>query len=80
MASGILVVSLLLIGFGVVIVALPELFAYLAATIFFLAGAGCAATALKIFWAQRRIDRFNADDLDVYRKNVRIHTGEHFEA
>jgi hypothetical protein len=80
MASGILVVGLLLIGFGVVIVALPELFAYLAATIFFLAGAGCAATALKIFWAQRRIDRFNADDLDVYRKNVRIHTGEHFEA
>ncbi len=80
MASGILVVGLLLIGFGVVIVALPELFAYLAATIFFLAGAGCAATALKIFWAQRRIDRFNADDLDVYRKNVRIHTGEHYEA
>jgi hypothetical protein len=80
MASGILVVGLLLIGFGVVIVALPELFAYLAATVFFLAGAGCAATALKIFWAQRRFDRFNAGDLDVYRKNVRIHTGENFEA
>jgi hypothetical protein len=80
MASGIMVVGLLLIGFGVVIIALPELFAYLAATVFFLAGVGCAATALKIFWAQRRIDRFHADDLDVYRKNVRIHTGEHYEA
>jgi hypothetical protein len=79
-ASGIMVVGLLLIGFGVIIVALPEFFAYLAAMVFFLAGVGCAATALKIFWAQRQIDRFNADDdLDVYRRNVRIHTGEHYD-
>ncbi|MCL5278941.1 MAG: hypothetical protein M1376_03425 [Planctomycetes bacterium] len=78
-ASGIMVVGLLLVGFGVIIVALPEFFAYLAAMVFFLAGVGCAATAFKIFWAQRRIDRFDADDLDVYRKNVRIHTGEHYE-
>jgi hypothetical protein len=78
-ASAIMVVGLLLVGFGVIIVALPELFAYLAAMVFFVAGVGCAATALKIFWAQRRIDRFNADDLDVYRKNVRIHTGEHYD-
>ncbi len=78
-ASGIMVVGLLLIGFGVIIVALPEFFAYLAAMVFFIAGVGCAATALKIFWAQRRIDRFNADGLDVYRKNVRIHTGEHYD-
>jgi uncharacterized membrane protein YbaN (DUF454 family) len=80
MASGILAVGLLLVGFGVVIIALPELFAYLAATVFFIVGAGCAATAIKIFWAGRRIDRFNAEDLDVYRKNVRIHTGERYEA
>jgi hypothetical protein len=78
-ASGILVVGLLLIGFGVVIIALPQLFAYLAALVFFVAGLGCAGTALKIFWAQRRIDRLHADDLDVYRKNVRIHTGEHYD-
>jgi hypothetical protein len=78
-ASGIMVVGLLLIGFGVIIVALPEFFAYLAALVFFIAGVGCAATALRIYWAQRRIDRFQADDLDVYRKNVRIHTGEHYD-
>ncbi len=79
-ASGIMVVGLLLVGFGVIIVALPELFAYLAAMVFFVAGVGCAATALKIFWAQRRIDRITVDDdLDVYRKNVRIHTGEHYD-
>ncbi len=80
MASGIMVVGLLLVGFGVLIIALPHLFAYLVATIFFVAGFGCAATAAKILWAQRRMDRFHADDLDVYRKNVRIHTGEHYEA
>ncbi len=78
-ASGIMVVGLLLIGFGVIIIALPPLFAYLAATVFFVAGVGCAATAIKIFWAGRRIGRFQADDLDVYRKNVRIHTGEHYD-
>jgi uncharacterized membrane protein HdeD (DUF308 family) len=80
MASGIMVVGLLLIGFGVIIVALPQVFAYLAAMVFFVAGLGGAATAVKIFWAQRRIDRCNADDLDVYRKNVRIHTGEHYKS
>ncbi len=80
MASGILVVGLLLIGFGVVIVALPELFAYLAALVFFVAGFGCALTAAKILWASRRIDRLNAEDLDVYRKNVRIHVGEHYDS
>jgi len=74
-----MVVGLLLIGFGVVIVALPKYFAYLAALVFFIAGVGCAATALKIYWAQRRLDRFNADDLDVYRRNVRIHTGGHYD-
>jgi hypothetical protein len=78
-ASGIMVVGLLLIGFGVVIIALPQLFAYLAAMVFFVAGLGCAVTAIKIFWAGRRIDRVNADDLDVYRKNVRIHTGERYD-
>ncbi len=79
-ASGILVVGLLLIGFGVIIIALPELFAYLAAMVFFVVGFGCALTAAKILWASRRIDRLNADDLDVYRKNVRIHVGEHYDS
>jgi hypothetical protein len=78
-ASGIMVVGLLLIGFGVVIAALPELVGYMVAAVFFVAGLGCAVTALRILWAQRRIDRFDADGLDVYRKNVRIHTGEHYD-
>ncbi len=80
MASGILVVGLLLIGFGVVIVALPELFAYLAAMVFFVAGLGCALTAARILWASRRIGRLNAEDLDVYRTNVRIRVGEPYDS
>ena len=50
-AAAIFIVGLMLIGFGVIIVALPELFAYLAAGVFLVAGVGCAITAVKIFWA-----------------------------
>jgi len=76
-AAGIMIIGLLLIGFGTLIMALPELFAYMAAAVFFIAGLGCAIAAIKIFWIQRQIDRFDTDDVDVYRKNVRIHTGNH---
>ena len=73
-ASAIMVVGLLLIGFGVLIIALPELFAFLAAAVFFMAGAGCGLTAFKIYWAQRQVDRMDANQPQVYRQNVRIHT------
>jgi cobalamin biosynthesis protein CobD/CbiB len=73
-AWGIFVFGLMLIGFGVLILALPELFAILAAIVFFIAGAGCVATALKIYIAQRHIDKITRDDdSTTYRKNVRIH-------
>jgi cobalamin biosynthesis protein CobD/CbiB len=76
-AWGIFVLALILIGFGVLILALPELFAILAAVVFFIAGAGCAATALKIYLAQRHIDRITRDDESTgYRQNVRIHIEE----
>ena len=70
----IFVLGLLLIGFGVLILALPELFAILGAIIFFIAGSGCLATAFKIYMAQRHIDKITSDDGTTgYRKNVRIH-------
>ena len=73
-ASGIFIVGLLLIGFGVIIIALPEIFAFLAAAVFFIAGIGCGITAFKIFWAQRKFDKFDTDDdPQDGRKNVRIH-------
>jgi len=76
-AWGIFVFGLVLIGFGVLILALPELFAILAAIVFFIAGAGCAGTALKIYMAQRHIDKITSDDGSTgYRKNVQIHIEE----
>jgi membrane protein implicated in regulation of membrane protease activity len=73
LAASILVVGLLLIGFGVLIMALPELFAFLAAAVFFLAGVACAITALKMFWAQRRFEKRMSHEPDAYRENVVIH-------
>lgn len=72
-AGAILIVGLLLIGFGVLIAALPEFFAYLAAGVFFVAGLGCALSAVRILWAQNRIDRAANAETEVYRQNVCIH-------
>jgi hypothetical protein len=63
----------------VLILAFPEVFAMLAAVVFFIAGVGCAGTALKIYMAQRHIDKMTRDDGDEYRENVRIHIEEREE-
>jgi len=76
-AGWIFVVGLLLIGFGVLILAVPEVFALLAASVFFLAGVGCAITATKIFLADRQLRRF--DDSHEHRENVTIHFEEHYD-
>ena len=73
LAYSILVIGLMLMGFGVIIAAMPEVFAYLAAAVFFVLGLGCAFTALKIYLAQRRMCRPESSATDVYRDNVRIH-------
>jgi len=76
-ASTIAIVGMLLIGFAILIMALPELFAFLAAAVFFIAGVGCGITAIKIFWAQRQAERYSQEPPQVYRQNVRIHTGHY---
>lgn len=76
-AAWIFITGLLLIGFGVIIIALPEIFAVLAATVFALAGLGCIGTSLKILWTQRKLDKMNRSDINGYRQNVRIHTEEY---
>ena len=78
-AKAAFIIGLLLVGFGVVILALPEIFAFLAAVIFFVAGIGCTITGIKIFWAQRQLDKLTSDDSQVYRHNVQIHTEEHHD-
>jgi hypothetical protein len=74
--SGIFIIGLVLIGFGVVILALPEIFAFLAAVIFFIAGLGCAVTAVKIFWTMRKINKISSDEN--HRENVQIHIEENY--
>jgi len=79
-ATGMFVAGLLLVGFAVIIAALPEIVGYLAAAIFFIAGIGCGATAIKIFWAQRKLDKAGSDHSGGYRENVQIHVEEHYDA
>jgi len=76
-ASTIMIVGFLLVGFGMLIFALPRLFAFLAAAMFFLAGTGCFITAVKIFWTQRQVERYAEEPPQVYRQNVRVRTGHH---
>ena len=73
LAMSVLVVGLLLIGFGMLIMALPELFAFLAAAVFFIAGVGCAILAAKMLWARRRFEKHMSRQDDAYRENVTIH-------
>jgi len=76
LAASVLVIGLLLIGFGMLIMALPELFAFLAAGVFFIAGVGCAVVAVKIFFALRRLEKHLSEEDDAYRENVVIHRDE----
>ena len=78
-AATIFIVGLLLIGFGVIILALPEIFAFLAAAVFFIAGIGCGVTAVKIFWVQRKFANLNRDESQDYRQNVQIHSEEYYD-
>jgi len=78
-AAAIFAVGLLLVGFGVIILALPEIFAFLAAAVFFIAGLGCAITAVKIFLAQRKLDKINSGNSSGYRENVQIHIEENYD-
>jgi hypothetical protein len=76
-AAGLFITGLLLIGFGFLVYILRDLFAVLAAIVFFVAGVGCGITAVKIFWAQRKLDKINSDDPQGYRENVQIHVEEY---
>ena len=79
-AAGMFIVGMVLIGFGFMIYLLPKFFATLAALVFFIAGVGCGTTAVKIFLAQRKLDKMDSDDgATDYRRNVQIHSEESYE-
>jgi protein-S-isoprenylcysteine O-methyltransferase Ste14 len=77
LAGGMLLTGLALIGFGVLIYVLPRLFATIAAIIFFIAGTGVCVTALKIFAAQRLLNKETDNESKEYRENVRIRIEQH---
>jgi len=58
---------------------ITELFAYLAAMVFFMGGVGCAITAVKIFAAQKKLDKIDSDQRQPYRNNVHIRGEEYNE-
>ena len=72
MAAGVFVTGLMLVGFGLLIFALPRVFATLAALFFGIVGASVIGFAIRLFFASRRIDRARKD-YDAYRDNVTIH-------
>ena len=86
-AMGIFTVGLLLVGFGVLVIAFSEIFAFLAAAVFFIMGLGCAITAVKIYLAQRRFNKMIDDSSrsserrgsQPYRENVEIHSEEYYD-
>lgn len=71
-AAGITIVGLLLIGFGIIILVLPEVFAFLAAMVFFVIGIGFCVTALKIYLAQRRFSKLNNEEPYNYKETIGV--------
>jgi len=79
-AAGLFITGLLLIGFGFLVYILRDLFAILASIVFFVVGLGCGTTAIKIFLAQRKLDKMSSGDGTMgCRRNVRIHSEESYE-
>lgn len=78
LAGGMFVTGLALISFGLLVYLLRDVFAIIAAGIFVFAGFGCAVTAVKIYFAQRRLDKMAGPENE-HRENVRIRFEEHYD-
>jgi hypothetical protein len=79
LAGGMFFAGLGLISFGLLIYLLPRFFAMLAAMVFFVVGITTCVTGIKIFFAQRHIDKEINNDSSEYRKNVQIRVEEHYD-
>ncbi len=79
-AAGLFITGLLLVGFGFLVYILRDLFAILFSIIFFVGGLACGVTAVRIFLAQRKLDKMDSDDGTTdYRRNVQIHSEKFHE-
>ncbi|MBC8378736.1 MAG: hypothetical protein H8E62_06140 [Planctomycetes bacterium] len=68
LSKGALVLGLFLIGFGMLVFVLRDLFAFIAAAIFFIAGFSAIGYAIRMFILQ-----YKMKDSSAYRENVEIH-------
>lgn len=78
-SRGLLVVGLLLVGFGLLVYWLRQIFAFIAAAIFVFVGLSCIGTAARIFFSQRRFNKMAGGPDVTHRENVRIHVEEHYD-
>lgn len=69
MAKGSLLTGLFLIGFGMLVFILRDLFAFLAAAVFFMAGFSAIGYAIRLFLLQHKMKKSDG----LYRENVEIH-------
>ena len=76
-AAAISVTGLGLIGFGFMIYLLPELFATIAAIVFFFAGGCCTIIAVKILFAHRNLYKTESDYSQTHRKSIQSYTLHH---
>jgi hypothetical protein len=74
-AAAVFVVGMLLLGFALMIFALPKLFATLAALFFVLAGISTIGFSIKLLVASKKISDMT-QGREVYRDNVQIHRGD----
>ncbi|OQY07830.1 MAG: hypothetical protein B6I25_00745 [Planctomycetales bacterium 4572_13] len=69
LAKGSLITGLFLIGFGMLVFILRDLFAFIAAAIFFMAGFSAIAYAIRLFILQWKMQK----DKSAYREGVEVH-------
>jgi hypothetical protein len=74
LAKGALLMGLFLIGFGMLVFILRDVFAFIAAAIFFMAGFSALGYAIRLFVLQHKMKKMDPDD--PYRQNVQIHYEE----
>ncbi len=75
LAGGALATGLLLIGFGLLVFILRDLFAFLAAAVFIAAGFSAIGYAVRMYWLTRQIEK----DRRASRENVQIHSPDFWE-
>jgi hypothetical protein len=77
LAKGSLITGLFLIGFGMLVFILRDIFAFLAAAIFFMAGFSAIGYAIRLYLAMRKLRGPGQKEDNAYRENVRVRNEEH---